>query len=164
MTLRAWPMKYYITFPRAILISCAILLTACGFEEDDSSSSSGSNEITQLSISSESITSDTPVETDQANDSADELPETTTGTVFAKPNVYSANQAGNSIEVFWDPVNASEFRVIVWPENDVPRIYVTTDFEFSTEITTSGEHIIFVEAYDELGNSLFSDPSTLEVL
>lgn len=154
-------MKYYITFSRLIFISLLLALTvACNSDSDENSSQSS-----QSSTSASVLGSDTSTETEQINNSADDPSTTATEAAFAKPNVYSVNQIGDSIEVFWDPVSAKEFRVIIWPENDLPQIFVTTSFEFSTpEIMSSGEHIILVEAYDELGNSLFSDPSALELL
>ena len=141
-------MKKYNSLAHFLTVFFVLLLTsACNLRDDDHSETAA---VEQSNLSEDVLAEEVGVAENAA---------------FAKPNIYSVQQSGESIEIFWDPVSAAEFRVIVWPVNDLPQTYVTQEFEFSTPVlNSSGEHIIMVEAYDELGNSLFSDPSTLEVM
>jgi hypothetical protein len=123
---------------RAILLAFFIFLSACGEGEGDDTNTSGN-----------------PNNSD---------PNSNSSTSLSRPTI-STSQIEDSIVVFWDQSNASHYRVIYWEENQIPQEYLTSDFEHtSPPLTLSSEYTIIVEAYDEFGNSLFSEPSTIEVI
>lgn len=82
---------------------------------------------------------------------------------LSKPNA-SVLVGGSRLNVSWDNVQAVLYRVMIWSENS--RTPETRELEVtSTTIDTSlsGELTLVVEAYDVLGNSVFSDPLYMEV-
>lgn len=63
----------------------------------------------------------------------------------------------------WDDSNADQYRVLYWRGNEAPQEHTTTSTAYT--IPTCGViYSVIVEAYDELGNSLFSQPVTTDVL
>jgi hypothetical protein len=63
----------------------------------------------------------------------------------------------------WDDSNADQYRVLYWRGNEAPQEHITTNTAYT--IPTCGViYSVIVEAYDELGNSLFSQPVTTDVL
>lgn len=90
----------------------------------------------------------------------------TVGTAAGKlvtPVVSIVTENGN-IYLNWDQSNADQFRVLYWEGNEDPQELVTTDTEYTFPPLAAGSYTILVEAYDSLGNSLFSVPATLEVI
>ena len=67
----------------------------------------------------------------------------------------------SSLEVLWDNSNASQYRVIYWRDGEPAQFFTTSDTEFTSPNLAPGDYTVIVEAYDEQGNSLFSDPATV---
>jgi hypothetical protein len=71
---------------------------------------------------------------------------------------------GNDVRLNWSKSNADQYRILYWEGNETPREFVTSDTEYMFPPLASGTYTVVVEAYDVLGNSLFSMPVMLEVL
>ena len=86
-----------------------------------------------------------------------------------KPVVNVSENSGSTI-LNWNGSNADQFRVLIWQGddvnlfgNDAPQEYMTNGITYTLPSLTSLTYTIIVEAYDELGNSLFSAPVTAVV-
>lgn len=84
---------------------------------------------------------------------------------LAAPRILGSVDA-QQLNLFWRDSNADSYRVLYWLEGSTgaPSEYVTNALGYSTPSLSPGRYSVIVEAYDELGNSLFSDPLSLEVL
>lgn len=71
--------------------------------------------------------------------------------------------SGSQLEVSWSDSNAYRYRLLYWKEGEKPTQHFSHSLNFILEVLTSGNYFILVEAYDELGNSLFSKPVLIEV-
>ncbi len=128
-----------------LITSIVLLLTACGGGGDNSSNSNINSNINDNLNNSD-------------NSSNDNL---SSALVLQKPSI-SLNYFEDTFRVFWDDSNASQYRVIYWQGNNPPQQYLTNQLEFTApELDTSGEYTVIIEAYDDLGNSLFSDPDAI---
>jgi len=79
------------------------------------------------------------------------------------PSLNVTSDAG-VLTVNWNDAGAQSYRVLFWGPNEVdPMESFTTQLQFSTFLDVDGQYSVIVEAYDELGNSLFSEPSFVEV-
>lgn len=78
------------------------------------------------------------------------------------PSINLATE-GDNTSLSWNDSNASQYRVLYWVANDTPQEHITTSTTYTNLALSSGVYTFIVEAYDELGNSLFSAPVTLEV-
>ena len=66
--------------------------------------------------------------------------------------------------VTWNDASAQSYRVLYWAPGSVnPEESSTGEFQFSAFLDVAGQYTVIVEAYDELGNSVFSAPSFVEV-
>jgi len=70
----------------------------------------------------------------------------------------------NNIYLDWTQSNADQFRVLYWKGNNAPQEQITTGTEFTFPPLSAGNYTVVVEAYDDMGNSLFSLPVALEVV
>jgi hypothetical protein len=132
-------------FTRIVLLALLVVLSSCGGGSSDDTSSTGD------------VIDDPDT---QINDN----PNTGGAASLSRPTI-STSQMEDSIVVAWNQSNASHYRVLYWEGSEAPQEYVTSDLEHTSPPVTAGsEYTVIVEAYDELGNSLFSEPSTLEVL
>lgn len=133
-------------FTRIVLLALLVVLSSCGGGSSDDTSSTGD------------VIDDPDT---QINDN----PNTGGGAASLSRPTISTSQMEDSIVVAWNQSNASHYRVLYWEGSEAPQEYVTSDLEHTSPPVTAGsEYTVIVEAYDELGNSLFSEPSTLEVL
>jgi hypothetical protein len=71
---------------------------------------------------------------------------------------------GSSANLSWDNSNADQYRILYWEGNNAPQEYITSSTDYTLPTLGLGFYTVIVEAYDELGNSLFSTPVTLDVL
>ena len=71
--------------------------------------------------------------------------------------------SGSQLEVSLSDSNAYRYRLLYWKEGEKPTQHFSHSLNFTLEVLTSGNYFILVEAYDELGNSLFSKPVSVEV-
>jgi len=83
-------------------------------------------------------------------------------TTLSIPIVNVVN-SGSQLEVSWSDSNAYRYRLLYWKEGEKPTQHSSHSLNFILEVLTSGNYFILVEAYDELGNSLFSKPVSVEV-
>jgi len=77
--------------------------------------------------------------------------------------ILTADVVGNNINLSWSESNASEYRVL-YRRNGLSFEEFTTNHQLSLGNLQSGNYTIYVEAYDELGNSLFASPARVTVL
>jgi hypothetical protein len=77
--------------------------------------------------------------------------------------VVSVTLKNGSLNLNWNDVNAHQYRVFYWHGNETPQEHMTNSTTYALPSLTSGTYTIIVEAYDELGNSLFSAPITAVV-
>ena len=80
-----------------------------------------------------------------------------------KPSINLTTE-NNNIYLNWSQSNADLYRVLYWKGNNAPQEQITTSTEYTFPPLNAGSYKVIVEAYDEMGNSLFSAPVTLEVL
>ena len=64
----------------------------------------------------------------------------------------------------WNDMNAASYRLMYWQGTDAPDELSTTDTAYTLPPLSRGDYTIVAEAYDPLGNSVFSAPVTIEVL
>ncbi len=111
----------------------------------------------------------TPEPTVTPNPTAAPTPEPTSRPDPEQPSdlvkpVVSASVDGSVLNLSWDAEGASSYRVIYWLENRVePSEFETASSAFSSPPLTAGSYTVLIEAYDALGNSLFSDPTEIGV-
>ena len=79
------------------------------------------------------------------------------------------------LELSWSESFASLYRVLYWEGDEVPQgapqlapqlapqTATTNNLAYVTATLNTGTYTVIVEAYDELGNSLFSAPTSVEV-
>jgi len=67
------------------------------------------------------------------------------------------------INLSWSNSFADEYRVFYWRGNDAPQEQLVVERTLTTAVLSSGTYTVIVEAYDDLGHSLFSRPETVEV-
>ena len=95
----------------------------------------------------------------------DDAPITTSppssGLVAPSVSVVAVN---SGISLNWNDSNANQYRVLYWQGNNAPQEHITTSTTYTTPPLSIGIYTVIIEAYDELGNSLFSAPVILEVL
>jgi len=129
-------MKLKLFSPRLPLISVLVLvLSGCGEPDSGSGSSSGSSTTSTISSTNELKAPSVNLEVD-----------------------------GNDVYLNWTESNADQYRILYWEGNEAPQEFVTSGTEYTFPPLASGTYSVVVEAYDGLGNSLFSVPVMLEVL
>jgi len=147
------PVMNYFLFLRNIALSVFITsLIACGGGGDESSPS-------------EAPTIPEP--------DSNEPPTPPSGELTAPiVNVVISDQ---QLELSWSESFASLYRVLYWEVDDAPQVVsqlapqeapqtaTTNNLVYITATLNTGTYTVIVEAYDELGNSLFSAPTTVEV-
>lgn len=80
-----------------------------------------------------------------------------------KPSLTTQFSSG-AVSMVWSESNASVYRVLYWLEDGAQlseEMTNATSFDFVPGV--EGTYLLMVEAYDENGNSIFSDPRILEV-
>lgn len=81
---------------------------------------------------------------------------------LSTPSVQS-EVSNNQIVLSWSESNAESYRVIYWQDSQLPSEYITANRIYTTPTLDNGRYTVIVEAYDELGHSLFSVPVDAEV-
>ncbi len=71
---------------------------------------------------------------------------------------------GDSTILDWNNSNANQYRVLYWQGNENPQEHMTNSTTYTLPPLSSGVYTVIVEAYDALGNSLFSTPVTVRVI
>ncbi len=67
-----------------------------------------------------------------------------------------------NLELNWTDLSANNYRILIWSGNATPLIFNAVGTELETAIAP-GDYTLLVEAYDELGSSVFSEPEFIEV-
>jgi len=85
------------------------------------------------------------------------------------PQTLSAPNVATRIErqqiiINWDDSHADSYRVLYWQSNEAPREFTLSSLSYRTPTLSVGQYNVLIEAYDALGNSLFSPPFIVEVL
>ena len=75
----------------------------------------------------------------------------------------NVTEDNNRITLQWNDTNAAQYRVLYWHDDEDPQEYLTTDTTYITPSLISERYTFLVEAYDDLGNSRFSEPTLVEV-
>ncbi len=70
---------------------------------------------------------------------------------------------GGTLALNWSGSNAVSYRVLYWSIAQADPIETLTSGQSFSQSVADGTYTIVVEAYDELGNSLFSAPAQVEV-
>lgn len=68
-----------------------------------------------------------------------------------------------SNQLQWSNSYASQYRVLLWLNDQQLSEHYTSQRRFNPSSLASGQYTAVVEAYDSIGNSLFSDPINMEV-
>jgi hypothetical protein len=69
----------------------------------------------------------------------------------------------SNLELYWTESFASKYRVLYMAEGQTPIQLFTNVVGMTINNPQSGNYTFYVEAYDELGNSLFSSPTRVLV-
>ncbi len=85
--------------------------------------------------------------------------------LFDPPSISTLTQTESGVTLSWVGCEAATaFRVLHGPSGQRPASLETTDSEVTlASVSALGEQRYVVECYDDVGNSVFSAPSTLEV-
>lgn len=67
------------------------------------------------------------------------------------------------LQIQWSDAGAMRYRVVYGQDNQIPMVRVTAERSLQVANLSAGTYRIIVEAYDALGNSLFSVPVLIEV-
>ncbi len=83
---------------------------------------------------------------------------------ITQPSVQLSFDSG-MLNVSWNDANAQSYRVLYWINSD-PALNesMATGNEHAISATENGTYTLLVEAYDDLGNSVFSNPQQIEVV
>ena len=81
----------------------------------------------------------------------------------AAPSVSVVSKNGN-FDLNWNDTDAYQYRVLYWQDSDAPEEDLTNATTYTLPPLSRGKYTVLVEAYDELGNSLFSAPVALEAV
>jgi hypothetical protein len=76
---------------------------------------------------------------------------------LAAPVVNLTANYGSTI-LCWDGSNADQYRIFYWHGNEMPQEHTTNSTTFTLPPLSRWTDTVIVEAYDSLGNSLFSAP------
>jgi len=87
---------------------------------------------------------------------------TSSSNALAAPTVNVAARNGSTI-LEWNEVGANQYRVLYWQGSDAPQEHTTNSIAYTLPNLSSGNYTVIVEAYDALGNSLFSTPVTVVI-
>ena len=141
--------KFFLLLRKVTLSLLVVSLIACGGGGTPSSSSDAST--TPVPDSSEPPT--TP---------SSEPPTSPTTGVLTTPivNVVMNDQ---QLQLQWTESFASSYRVLYWAEGEAPQEATTNDLTYIFSTLNTDAYTAIVEAYDDLGNSLFSAPISVEV-
>ena len=77
--------------------------------------------------------------------------------------VVSVGKQNGKIILNWNVTEAVQYRVLYSQGNDAPQEHTTKSTTFTLPPISAGTYTIFVEAYDALGNSVFSVPVVVVV-
>ena len=72
--------------------------------------------------------------------------------------VVNVTANGASTILGWDGSNADQYRIFYWHGNEMPQEHTTNSTTFTLPPLSRWTYTVIVEAYDSLGNSLFSAP------
>ncbi|MFT5082504.1 MAG: hypothetical protein ACI9Y1_000529 [Lentisphaeria bacterium] len=64
-----------------------------------------------------------------------------------------------AIRVTWTDVDAVNYRILYWLPSEAPTEFKTSGFSYESALPGPGRYSVVVEAYDRLGNSVFSAPA-----
>ena len=145
------------------------LITSCGGGGDTSSGTdSPAPSPTPIANFTPGMTPDpAPTATPSSNATPMETPSSNpTPMITPTPNqeifeVAVQLNSGN-LTLNWTDISANSYRVLIWSGDSAPLVFSSIDTDLETAIAP-GDYTLIVEAYDELGNSVFSDPEFIEV-
>jgi hypothetical protein len=103
--------------------------------------------------------------TDDDGASATDIVDIAVNSLSALPLTVTANNDNNDLVVSWNDVRADLYRVLFWDNEG--NVYGPTTTSLSLSITATMRELggsLVVEAYDALGNSVFSAPINVESL
>lgn len=95
--------------------------------------------------------------------SSNQSPGTNQPEILSSP-IARAQSDGQQININWDESYANEYRVLYWQGNETPQEFTVTNLSYQTPALSPGHYTILIEAYDDLGNSLFSAPINVDVM
>jgi hypothetical protein len=108
---------------------------------------------------------------DGIGDNADTSPNGTTDPTVPQVALTSigfvnVEPSDTSVHVYWSSGHAIAFRLLLMRHNQVPRVFTTTETEYTfTDLSAfDGISSLMIEGYDSLGNSIFSSAVNVEDL
>ena len=129
------------------------LLASCGGSETTSN--------TDNSNSSTPVPEPTPVATSAPNPTPEANPPASPPENMESIQV-EAQLMNRRLEISWSNISADNYRILITNGNASPLVFNTFETAMVTEVNP-GSYTVIVEAYDELGNSVFSNPEFVEV-
>ena len=136
--------KFFLLLRKVTLSLLVVSLIACGGGGTPSSPSD---------------TPSTPVPAPTTPSS--EPPTSPTG-VLTTP-IVNVTMIDQQLQLQWTESFASSYRVLYWAEGEAPQEATTNDLSYIFATLDTDAYTAIVEAYDDLGNSLFSAPISVEV-
>ena len=136
--------KFFLLLRKVTLSLLVVSLIACGGGGTPSSPSD---------------TPSTPVPAPTTPSS--EPPTSPTG-VLTTP-IVNVTMVDQQLQLQWTESFASSYRVLYWAEGEAPQEATTNDLSYIFATLDTDAYTAIVEAYDDLGNSLFSAPISVEV-
>jgi hypothetical protein len=141
--------KFFLLLRKVTLSLLVVSLIACGGGGTPSSPS-------------DTPTTPVPGSSEPPTTPSSEPPTSPTTGVLTTPivNVVMNDQ---QLQLQWTESFASSYRVLYWAEGEAPQEATTNDQTYIFSTLNTDAYTAIVEAYDDLGNSLFSAPISVEV-
>ena len=150
--------NYFLLLRKVTLLFLITSLIACG---GGGGEGGGGSDNTGNS-SSDTPTTPVPGSSEPPTTPSSEPPTSPTTGVLTTPivNVVMNDQ---QLQLQWTESFASSYRVLYWAEGEAPQEATTNDLTYIFSTLNTDAYTAIVEAYDDLGNSLFSAPISVEV-
>ena len=140
--------NYFLLLRKVTLLFLMVSLIACGGGGTPSSSS-------------DTPTTPVPDSSEPPTTPSSEPPTSPTG-VLTTP-IVNVTMVDQQLQLQWTESFASSYRVLYWAEGVAPQEATTNDLTYIFATLDTDAYTAIVEAYDDLGNSLFSAPISVEV-
>ena len=145
--------NYFLLLRKVTLLFLITLLIACGGGGGGSDNTGNS--------SSDTPTTPVPDSSEPPTTPSSEPPASPNG-VLTTP-IVNVTMIDQQLQLQWTESFASSYRVLYWGEGEGPQEATTSDLSYIFATLDTDAYTAIVEAYDDLGNSLFSAPISVEV-
>ena len=141
--------KFFLLLRKVTLSLLVVSLIACGGGGTPSSPS-------------DTPTTPVPDSSEPPTTPSSEPPTSPTTGVLTTP-IVNVTMIDQQLQLQWTESFASSYRVLYWAEGEAPQEATTNDLTYIFSTLNTDAYTAIVEAYDDLGNSLFSAPISVEV-